>query len=241
MTMIDYTYGAVDPLADAPRYTTLDLVKERLGIPAADTTRDAEITQNIIAAEYALDVSLGRSFPDPGTESFAGPYQLTVDPGIPAGAGNINQPAAGLEVAKVDFAATDHSGATLPAEGRILLERENITEALLAVSGPIVDNTTSWTMPYTVVSGAIPAQGPINFALLEYADGIGPVRGIPEAMGTAALQTSIAVYKMADAPFGVGGGDEFFGAVDVTSLARQAVTRNPTLMGFKIGASFGVA
>lgn len=62
------TFGAVDPLATVPRYTTLALVKDRLQIPTADTGRDPAITQAIVAAEVQIDQSLGRSFPDTGTD-----------------------------------------------------------------------------------------------------------------------------------------------------------------------------
>ena len=75
---LPYNYGPVDPLASAFRYTTLALMKGRLNIPIADTTKDADLTQAGIAAEYAIDVSLGRSFPDgPGVpdESEPGPVQ----------------------------------------------------------------------------------------------------------------------------------------------------------------------
>jgi hypothetical protein len=71
-------YGTVDPLSSALRYTTLDEIKGRMGIPLADLTLDAVLTQAGIAAEYAIDVELGRSFPDgPGVpdESEPGPIQ----------------------------------------------------------------------------------------------------------------------------------------------------------------------
>lgn len=138
---LPYDYGALDPLATTPRYTTLVDVKARLGITGA--TRDAEITQAIVSAEWALDAELGRSLPD--------------GPGVP----DVSQP--------------------------------------------------------------------------------GPIQGIPEAMRTAALDTSIAVWKQADAPFGTAGSDEFFGALDPGDVARRVVSRNPVLRGFKIDLGFGVA
>ena len=63
---LDPTFGPVDPLVDFIRYTTLDKVKDRLGIDPADTTFDADLTDVIIAAEVAIDQHLGRSFPDTG-------------------------------------------------------------------------------------------------------------------------------------------------------------------------------
>lgn len=60
-------YGEVNPLADAARYTTVDTIKARLRIPLAQTAFDARILEAVIAAEYALDVELGRSFPDEAT------------------------------------------------------------------------------------------------------------------------------------------------------------------------------
>ena len=62
---VPFTYGPVNALATAPRYTTLDAVKLRLGIDGA--TFDDRVTQAIVAAEYAIDAVLHRSFPDTGT------------------------------------------------------------------------------------------------------------------------------------------------------------------------------
>ena len=59
-----YTFGPVDPLADQIRYTTLDGVKQRMGIE--NTEADALITQAIIAAEVAIDQVNQRSLPDTG-------------------------------------------------------------------------------------------------------------------------------------------------------------------------------
>jgi hypothetical protein len=61
---VPYTFGPVDPLVTAPRYTTLDTVKARLGITHGDY--DPILTQAIVAAEIAMDYTLGRSFPDTG-------------------------------------------------------------------------------------------------------------------------------------------------------------------------------
>jgi hypothetical protein len=60
------TYGPVDPLASTIRYASLDEVKRRLGIPATDTSRDAALTQTIIAGEVAMDQWFHRSLPDTG-------------------------------------------------------------------------------------------------------------------------------------------------------------------------------
>lgn len=62
---VPYTFGTVDPLVDVPRYTTLDDVKQRLGITNAES--DDLITQSIVGAEVAMDQINGRSFPDTGT------------------------------------------------------------------------------------------------------------------------------------------------------------------------------
>jgi hypothetical protein len=71
--------------------------------------------------------------------------------------------------------------------------------------------------------------------------GVGPVRGIPEAVKQAALSVSIAVYKSPDAPVGAAGSEEFFGVIDVADIARRVITRDPTLIGFRISSGFGVA
>jgi len=56
------SYGPILPLETAPRYTTVDLVKQSLNI--TDTSLDTDITQAIIAAELAIDRLSGRSLPD---------------------------------------------------------------------------------------------------------------------------------------------------------------------------------
>lgn len=62
-----FTYGPVDSLATAPRYTTLEAVKLAIGIPVANISKDEQITEAIIAGENAIDRELGRSFPDQGS------------------------------------------------------------------------------------------------------------------------------------------------------------------------------
>lgn len=60
----EYTFGPVDPLADQIRYTTLDAVKQRLGITNVES--DTALTTAIISAEIAIDQWNGRAFPDTG-------------------------------------------------------------------------------------------------------------------------------------------------------------------------------
>ena len=61
---IPFTYGSVDPLVDVIRYGSLDSVKQRLGFN--DAKWDVALTQAMIAGEVAIDIGLGRSFPDSG-------------------------------------------------------------------------------------------------------------------------------------------------------------------------------
>ena len=136
-------YGPVDPNVTEPRYTDLERVKARIQIPLENLNRDDELTEAIVAAEYAIDVELGRSFPD------------------------------GLGV----------DGESLP----------------------------------------------------------GPVTIVPSAVVMAATQTTIAVWKEADAPIGTAGSDAFLGAIDVADAARRIISRSVTLRGFRVGPSFGVA
>jgi hypothetical protein len=60
------SYGVIDYLATAPRYTTLIEVKKALNIN--DTDLDDDIDQAIIAAELQIDQFNGRSFPDNPTQ-----------------------------------------------------------------------------------------------------------------------------------------------------------------------------
>ncbi len=53
-----------DPNETVARYTTVELVKERLTIPVADVSRDDEILQAIVSGEFAIDEFCGRGFPD---------------------------------------------------------------------------------------------------------------------------------------------------------------------------------
>ena len=63
-----YPYGprALDPLATAARYTTVPDVREVLGIPDSDTSKDGRILEAIISVEWAIDAELGGGF-DPGS------------------------------------------------------------------------------------------------------------------------------------------------------------------------------
>jgi len=62
-----FTYGPIDYLATVARYTTVALVKERLAIDPLDVSRDPEILSSCIAGELAMDIFMGRSLPDTGT------------------------------------------------------------------------------------------------------------------------------------------------------------------------------
>jgi len=90
------TYGPVDYLAASPRYTTVELLKRRLGITT--TSRDAELEATIVTAETTIDAYLGRSFPDTGSNPAI--------PGIPAA---VSQ--AALEVAVRVWKSADSAGA----------------------------------------------------------------------------------------------------------------------------------
>jgi hypothetical protein len=57
-----------------PRYTSLELVKGRLRIPAADATFDEALTASILACEASIDQECGQSFPSTG----ANPQYLEV-------------------------------------------------------------------------------------------------------------------------------------------------------------------
>ena len=70
-----------DPNDNTARYTTVDLVKERLAIDAGDTSRDDQILQAIVAAQWAIDVYCGRGFPDIPPDE-----EITVVPGAIANA-----------------------------------------------------------------------------------------------------------------------------------------------------------
>lgn len=58
------SYLPPNPNDDEARYTTVELVKERLDIPLTDTTRDDAILESIVAAQWGIDVFCGRGFPD---------------------------------------------------------------------------------------------------------------------------------------------------------------------------------
>ena len=72
-----------DPTVVDPRYTTVALVKQAVGID--NTATDDQITQAIVALEYMLDARLGTSFPqdpDPnaGTDDALDPAPIEVVP-----------------------------------------------------------------------------------------------------------------------------------------------------------------
>lgn len=61
---VPFTFGLVDPLASTARYTTVDIVKARLGI--THTEVDDQLLSAVVGAEVAIDQWNGRSFPDTG-------------------------------------------------------------------------------------------------------------------------------------------------------------------------------
>jgi len=69
----------------------------------------------------------------------------------------------------------------------------------------------------------------------------GPIQGIPEAVRSAALSASIAVWKEADAPTGTAGSADFIGVIDVSDITRRLISRSVVLRGFMIHDGFGVA
>jgi len=132
-----FTYGPVNPLNDAPRYTTVAAVKRQLGV--TDSAWDTEIQQAIVSLETMMDIYMNRSFPDDG-------------------------------------------------------------------DNPEID-------------------------------------GIPEQVKQASLLGSMAVFKLGDAPGGIGGSDEFIGtwepADNRTRLAFNSV--KPMLIGYRAPGFAGVA
>jgi hypothetical protein len=74
--------------------------------------------------------------------------------------------------------------------------------------------------------------------------GIDPeIDGVPLLVAQAALLGSIEVVKLADAPSGVAGADEFIGQWDMSQTAtRRALnTVKPMLVGFRGPDAYGVA
>ena len=57
-------FALPNPNETAPRYTTVELVKERLAIEPTDVSRDTEVELAIVAGEYMIDVFCGRAVPD---------------------------------------------------------------------------------------------------------------------------------------------------------------------------------
>lgn len=64
---------------------------------------------------------------------------------------------------------------------------------------------------------------------------------VPLSVEVAALSLAIAFWKEPDGPSGTAGSDAFFGSVSPAETARLMLQRSPGLVGFKIGAGFGVA
>ena len=65
------------------------------------------------------------------------------------------------------------------------------------------------------------------------------VPGVPQAIRYWALDASIAVWKLADAPFDTLGSDPFLGTLDVRGEVEQVMRRHPLAIGYKV--SWGIA
>lgn len=217
------------------RYTTTALVKERLTIPATDTTRDAEILQAIIAAEWAIDTFCGRGFPDIGSAVLQGVWK-SVGTTLAAADGQISATTVILvELRKVDADAIDHSALDVTDVDQILVTPDFIFD----VTG-LVDATDLWTFSGTIATGTFPLSGLQDVALLVPAPpSLAGITIVPKAVEVAALDLAIAFWKEADSPTGTAGSDSFFGAISTAETTRMMLQRHPGLTGFRV--SWGVA
>jgi len=66
-----------------------------------------------------------------------------------------------------------------------------------------------------------------------------PITVVPVAVKNAATQIAMRLYKAGDAPAGVAGSDDMFGALDLTEAVRAEISRSPVLRGFKV--SWGIS
>lgn len=65
------------------------------------------------------------------------------------------------------------------------------------------------------------------------------IDGVPAAITQWALDSTIALWKAADAPFGQAGSDTWLGSIDVIGETERVMRRHPGAYGYKV--SWGVA
>lgn len=240
------TYGPVDAYADAPRYTDLATVKERLRIPAGNLQYDDRITTAIVSGEFGIDAELGRSFPDVGAlEGVAGTWVLgdTSTP-PPADGYVIHDGDTTLHIAEVDAYGTHMGTPTGQAFdlNYAYLSQPGGRRLHLALSAP-VDSDDYWTFTTTVVSGSWtgpPAFVDAGLVKVSFFEAVA-VGVVPVPVVEAATTVAMALYKNQDAPTGTAGSDDFIGELDVAEIVRTVISRSPELRGFRTGAGFGVA
>jgi hypothetical protein len=237
------TYGPVDPLVDAARYTDLATVRERLRIPSGNTTYDDRITTAIVSAEHAIDVELGRSFPDIGAvPGVAGNFLLAAHPLSGLIDGQLAHD--GDTELQLSDGPLDGTAWGDPDGQSINLNYAYISQlggsrVHLALTNPTTADDV-WSFDTTVVSGAWAGFFDGTPVKASFFEGLA-VPGVPVSVIEAATSVAMALYKNQDAPTGMAGSDAALGEIDVAELVRSAIARSPELRGFRTGAGFGVA
>ncbi len=222
-----------NPNETSARYTTTALVKERLTIPATDVTRDAEILQSIIGAEYAIDTFCGRGFPDFPAAQLVSVWKSTGTT-LAAADGEVSATLTTVvELRKVDFNGVDQ-------DTELADVTQIVIDAFVFDVASFVETADLWTFTGTIDSGTFPTDGTLVEVIvgkLALADAT--INIVPDSVEVAALDLAIAFWKEADSPTGSAGSDDFFGSISTSETTRMMLQRNPGLVGFRV--SWGVA
>lgn len=242
-------YTPTDPLAAAARYTTVDTVKARLRIPAANTDFDARILSAILTGERGIDAELGHGFPELGLGVLSGDWIFSAATTAPPADFQVRSDGAdtGLYLSHLDRSGIEADDVL--AGGDPFDEISDVAFAHVSQPGiaPVVltvtaatDAGTYWDLTTTLTAGLWADLTPVTSTRVILLAATAPTT-VPPAVTEAATSVAHAIYKMGDAPAGTAGGDSFIGELDVAELVRAEIGRNPLLRGFKTSGGFGVA
>lgn len=237
--------------ATEPRYTTVDDVKEVLGIDPGNADKDDRITEAIVAVEVAMDIAMGRSMPDnpDGAVTTSGVWSVTRPSAfvLPPTAGELNIDDTGFlwEMSKTDDDGVDKSG-NPPVVGELIrADWPIVVGNTYFTIEAVVEQTTYWEMTVSILGGVIipPTMTGlrVTFSQMvpdELPGPKPPVLIVPSGWSATAKAGAVGVYKASEAPFGTAGQDDWLGAISVPTIVSEAIRRNPLMMGWQV--SFGV-
>jgi hypothetical protein len=177
-------------------YTSVEELKDRLGIPATDTTSDFQLLGAVESGAKAVEQYCGRFFyqmPDTRTYMPYNIYELPVD-----------------DIVSISSLAIDRDGDGIFEE----TWTQGVDYQLAYAPGQFAQLSWGEPRPFTLIrvinSGVtFPYIWEFSTANRVQVTGVFGWPSVPQGVRQAAMQTSAEVFKLKDSPFGLAGTSEF--------------------------------